>query len=216
MKYTLCMYKFLLVAMIMIVFAGCSPVHFTVTSAPIRPEDTGRFAVYNPAIPVGVQIANFEIRKVDTQYPEKEKELFRQHFSIAIPNMLQEFLGKRQVFREVTRVTMPKPDQSDYIITGIYDFYERLGTRGREWIPFAGLFGAPINEATIRGKLSLRIIDAKSGSIIFEKDFTEEHSEKTSIYKKANVGYLQANYLGMISSEIIRAISAHYKSIQNK
>lgn len=195
------------IALLMVFLAGCSTVHFSVSSAPVRPEDTGRFAVPNPEVPTRVQIANFDICQVDTQYPEREKELYRRHFAIAIPNLLQEFLGKRQAFSEVTRVTTPKPDATDYVITGTYDFFERIGTQGREWIPFAGTFGAPINEATVKGTLSLRIVEATTGAIVPEKIYPEEHSERTSVYKKANVGYLQADYMGKISTEVIKAIS---------
>lgn len=205
-------FKIVCVGLLMVMLAGCSTVHFSVLSAPVKPEDTGRFAVSNPDISARVQIANFEIRQVDTQYSEREKELFRQHFAVAIPNILQEFLGKRQAFSEVTRVATPKPEETDYVITGTYDFFERVGTQGREWIPFAGTFGAPINEATIKGLLSLRIIDAKSGAVVLEKSFREEHSERTSIYKKAQVGYLQADYMGQITTEVIKAISNYHAS----
>jgi curli biogenesis system outer membrane secretion channel CsgG len=201
--------KTLAVVLLAVTATGCSTVHYTVSSAPVRPEDTGRFAVANPEVPVRVHITNFEIRQVDTQYPEREKELFRRHNSVAIANILQEFLGKRQVFAEVTRTTTAKPNSADYVITGTYNFFERIGTQGREWIPFAGTFGASINEATIRGTLSLRIVESKGGTVVFEKVFPEEHTERTSIYKKANVGYLQADYMGQIASEVIKAISGH-------
>ncbi len=206
-----CSQSLRIVAVILLAVAamGCSTTHYTVLSAPVSPEDTGRFVTANPEIPVRVQITNFEIRKVDTQYPEKEKELFRRHNSVAIPNMLQEFLGTRQVFAEVTRSSVAKPDSTDYVIIGTYDFFERLGTRGREWIPFAGIFGAPINEATIRATLSLQIVESKNGTVVFDKAFPEEHSDRTSIYKRPNVGYLQAAYMGQIASEIIHAISDH-------
>lgn len=205
-------FKTLGIVLLMVALAGCSTVHFSVSSAPVRPEDTGRFAEPNPEVSARVQIANFEIRQVDTQYPEQEKELYRRHFAVAIPNLLQEFLGKRQAFSEVTRVTTAKLDATDYVITGTYDFFERIGTQGREWIPFAGTFGAPINEATVKGTLSLRIVEAKRGSVVFEKVFPEEHSETTSVYKKANVGYLQADYMGQIATEVIKAISDYRAS----
>lgn len=200
------------VVLLMVTLACCSTAHFSVTSVPVRPEDTGRFAVSNPDVLAGVQIANFEIRQVDTQYPERKKELFRRHLAVTIPNMLQEFLGKRQAFPEVTRVAKPRPDATDYVITGTYDFFERIGTQGREWIPFAGTFGAAINEATVKGTLSLRIVQAKSVAVVLEKIFPEEHSERTSIYKKANVGYLQADYLGQITTEVIKEIS-NYRAL---
>lgn len=201
--------QILTVILLLFISTGCSSVHYTVSSAPVRVKDTGRFATSNPEVPVKVQITNFEIRHVDTQYPEKEKTLFRKHNSIAIPNLIQESIGRRQRFSEVRRVTSFTPHLSDYVITGTYDFFERIGTQGKEWIPFAGTFGAPINGATILGKLTITIIETQDNIEIFDKSFTEDHSERTSIYKNAKVGYLQADYIGNISSEIINAISRH-------
>ena len=197
--------------MLLLIFAveGCSTVHYTESSAPIRPEDAGRFAVANPEIPIRVQIANFEIRQIDTQYSELEKDLFRRHNSVAIPNLLQEFIGKRQVFAEVSRVSSAAPGSTDYIITGTYDFFERLGTQGREWIPGAGTFGAHINEATVKGILSLRIVKSNGGTVVLEKAFPEEHSDNSSIYVGPKVGYLQEDYMGRIASEVINSISNH-------
>ena len=180
---------------------GCTPVHFTVSSAPVRPEDAARYALANPELAVRLQVADFEIRNVDTQYRENEKDLFRRHFSVAIPNLIQEQLGKRQVFSEVTRVTSARPQSTDYIVTATYDFFERLGPRGGGWIPFAG------NEAWIKGNLFVRVTEAKGGSTVLEKSYPEEHRDRTSVYIGAKVGYLQAAYIASIASEIINAIA---------
>src|SRR5438094_5784714 len=83
---------------------GCHRAHFTVQSAPPRPEDTGSFRTQSPEMSAVVQIANFTVRTVDTQYPDREKDMFRRHFAAAIPNLLQESIGRRQVFSEVRRV----------------------------------------------------------------------------------------------------------------
>lgn len=188
-----------------VILSGCGA-HFTVSSDPIRPEDATRYSAANPEIPVRVQVVNFEIREVDAKYPEDDKNLFRRHFAIAIPNMIQEQLGNRKVFSEVVRVSSARPESTDYVVTGTYDFFERLGTQGREWIPFAGTFGARINEAWIRENLSVRVTKANSVKTVLERSYLEEHRDKTSIYHKAYVGYLQTAYIARICTDIINSI----------
>jgi hypothetical protein len=195
---------FMLIAIV--IFAGCAPVHFTVNSAPVAPEHTGSFKTNAPEIPVTVQITNFVIETVDTQYSENEKELFRRHMSIVIPNVLQESLGKRQAFSQITRAATANPVVTNYMVSGTYNFAERLGTQGREWIPFAGLFGAKINRAWVKGTLAIFVIDAKTGAEIFRKSYIEEHRDNTSIYSQPRVGYLQADYLAAIANDIIDVI----------
>jgi hypothetical protein len=188
------------------VLACTSPVHFTVHSAPVQPEHLGSYKLADPDLPVVVGITNFNVRRVDTQYPEVEKRLFREHFSVAIPNMVQESLGARQVFSQVIRGSLPGSVPADYEITGAYDFFERIGTQGREWIPFAGIFGAKINEAWIKANLKIRVIKKESGSEVLYRDYPEEHRDRTSIRQSPKVGYLQADYLARISSDIIEAV----------
>ena len=200
---------FLLIAIV--IFAGCAPVHFTVNNAPVAPEHTGSFKANAAEIPVTVQITNFVIETVNTQYSENEKELFRRHMSITIPNSLQEFLGKRQTFSQVTRSATANPVVTNYMVSGNYNYAERLGTQGREWIPFAGLFGAKINKAWAKGTMVVWIIDAKTGTEIFRKSYTEEHKDKTLIYSQPRVGYLQADYMAAISNDIIDAIRKQRK-----
>ena len=77
-------YFFTFLFITIFIFAGCAPVHFTVNNAPVAPEHTGSFKTTTPEIPLNVQITNFIVESVDTQYSEKEKELFRRNYSIAI------------------------------------------------------------------------------------------------------------------------------------
>jgi hypothetical protein len=199
-------FRALFISTLAIVSSGCHRIHYAATS-PMNPEDTGHFILAKAPTPSRIQISNFEIGEVDTQYPEKEKGLFRQTNATFIANVFQEQLGKRQEFSEVTRVKTAQPDVTDYVVTGKYDYFERLGTQGREWIPFAGLFGASINEATCKGKLSLTIVKSKNEKVIFDEIFPEEHSEKTSVYTKALTACLQADQVGRITSAIVKAIS---------
>lgn len=196
----------LVVVTITVWMLGCASTHFTVYSAPASPENMGSYKMESATIPVTLQISNFVIGKVDTLYPENEKEIFRKFMALQIPNMLQEDVGKRQVFSSVTRVADSNPATADYIMSGHYDFFERLGTQGREWIPYAGTFGAQINEATIKGDLEICITKAATGNEVLRKTFTEDHSDRTSVYQKASAGYLQADYIAAIASEIIGAV----------
>jgi hypothetical protein len=187
---------------------SCRP-HFTVQNAPLPPEQAGSFRTERPEIPQTVQIADFKINRVDTQYHDSEKDLFRKHLSVAIPNALQEFMGRQQVLAAVTRSAAVIPTTGDYVVTGEYDFYERLGTRGREWIPFYGTFGGKINVAHVRGELTVHLHDARTGERLFSRMYPEEHRDVTSIYKRPQVGYLQAPYLSTVSNELIVAVRSH-------
>jgi hypothetical protein len=187
---------------------GCHGAHFTVQNAALLPEQAPSFKTASPEVPAIVQIANFTIGAVDTQYPEEEKNVFRRHMAVAIPNILQDYLGKKQVFANVTRSSSPIPAQADYTVTGEYDFFERLGTGGREWIPFYGTFGGSINEAWVKGTTTVVVADAKTGAEILRKSYAEEHRDRTSIYQRPNVGYMQADYVAGIATEITDAIKA--------
>lgn len=68
--------KISIVLLIFVLVVGCATIHFTVTSAPVKPEDAGSYTAPNPKLAVRVQVANFEIRQIDTQYPEREKISF--------------------------------------------------------------------------------------------------------------------------------------------
>ena len=119
-------------------------------------------------------------------------------------------MNNRKVFREIYRNASDYPISCDYVISGRFDFYERIGTRGRELIPFAGMVGASINEATIKDDLFIEVKNVKTGNVVLSKSFQENHSDKTSIYNKAYVGYLQPDFMGRIITNIIQAIKNDY------
>lgn len=205
------------VVLLMIALAGCSPLHVSVGPAPVRPEDTGRFITPNSEVPARVQIPNFEIRQVYIRSDirlcsEQDKELIRQHHAVHIPNIFQESIGKRQVFSEVTRVASARPDATDYIITGTYDYFQLIsvGILGR--ILFVSELGVRTNEVTARGTLLLRIVETKRGTVVFEKIFIETYNKMVSIYETAHIGFLEAGYIGGIATEVIKAISDYQAS----
>ncbi len=185
--------------------SGCYRAHFAVQSAPVPAEQAASFKTASPEVPAVVQVANFAVGAVDTQYTEEEKESFRKHFAVAIANLLQETLGRKQIFSNVTRSVTPMPAQAEFVVSGSYDFFERLGTGGREWIPFYGTFGGKINEAWVKGTITVVVTDSRSGTELLRKTYVEEHRDRTSVYQKPFVGYLQADFLSNIASEIIAA-----------
>lgn len=193
-------------ATVVMISTACSSVHFTVRSAPSAPEHLGAFRTDSPEVPAVLQISNFTIGTVDTQYPESEKALFRQTFALLVPNTLQEAIGKRQAFAQVTRVAATDPATADYLMTGNYDFFERLGTQGREWIPFAGF--ARINEAWVRGTMRVVVSDAKTGVVVLERTYVEEKRDRTRPNVAPNVGYLQADHVSVIATDVITAVKS--------
>ena len=191
---------------VMVSVTACSSVHFTVRSTPSAPEHLGAFRTDSPEVPAVLQIANFTVGTVDTQYPESEKALFRQIFALFVPNTLQEAIGKRQAFAQVTRVPATDPAKADYLMTGNYDFFERLGTQGREWIPFGSF--ARINEAWVRGTLRVVVRDAKTGIVVLERTYVEEKRDRTRPNVAPNVGYLQTDHVSAIATDIIEAVKS--------
>jgi hypothetical protein len=185
---------------------GCTSVHYTVRSAPSPPEHLGAFRLESPDIPAVLQISNFTVGNVDTQYPNSEKALFRQTMALLVPNTLQEAIGKRQVFAQVTRVAAMEPLKADYLMTGHYDFFERLGTQGREWIPFAGF--ARINEAWVRGTMRVVVTQAKTGTVVLERAYVEEKRDRTRPNVRPDVGYLQADHISAIATDVIEAVKS--------
>lgn len=205
------------VILLMIALAGCTPLRVSVGPTPVRPEDTGRFITPNSEVPVRVQIPNFEIGQVYIrsdmrQCSEQNEKLIGQHYAVLIPNIFQESIGKRQVFSEVTRVAAARPDATDYIVTGTYDYFQQLsvGILGRIF-PLSQL-GVRTNEVTARGTLLLRIVETKRGTVVFEKTFIETYNKMGSIYETADIGFLQAGYIGGIATEVIKAISDYQAS----
>jgi hypothetical protein len=184
---------------------GCGT-HYTVRNAPVPADQLGSYRISDAETPVVVQFADFTVGKVDTQYPEREKDDFRRAMAVFIPNLLQEQAGKRQVFSAVTRSSRADSSAADYVVTGRYDHFERLGTRGRQWIPFYGTFGGKINEAWVKGELAVAVVNGKTGVAVLERTFQEEHRDRTSIYQSPNVGYLQADHAAEIVGAIVTAV----------
>jgi hypothetical protein len=123
--------------------------------------------------------------------------------ALLVPNTLQEAIGKRQMFARVTRVAVMEPGKADYLMTGQYEFFERLGTQGREWIPFAGF--ARINEAWVRGTMRIVVTEAKTGAVVLERAYVEEKRDRTRPNVPPNVGYLQADHMSSIATDVIEA-----------
>jgi hypothetical protein len=188
-------------------FPGCRRNVVTAPAA-IAPQDLGTFRVADAPTPVVVLIEDFENGKLETNLDKDQEESLRKADPVAIPNNLQALIGQRQVFREVIRSETANSTRADYIVSGTYDLYVKLGTSGREWIPFAGTFGAKINEATAREKINVKVVRSNDGREILNRSFPSEQQESTSVYSQPRVSWLQPNYLAGIGSAIITAIQA--------
>jgi len=142
---------------------GCAA-HFHVLRDAESPDRIPPLRTSNPRLPVTLQIANFSVQTVDTQYPNKEKEQFRQHFSVAIPNLLEEAVGDQHAVAEVRRTAIIDQSAADYVVYGEYSYWERLGTEPAGWIPLVALAGAPVTKRSVRTSLDVRVLDAHSGA----------------------------------------------------
>ena len=187
---------------------GCARRQFVVSSAPARPENAPHYRAPSPELPVVVQISNFTLRNVDTQFSDTDEERLRRHYALAVPNLLQKFIGTRQVFGDVTRSATPDPQGADYVVTAEYDFLLRNGTQGREWIPYYGVF-AEINEAWGRDTIDVRVTHARTGTEVLRKAYTEEHRARTRVREPALVYLLQDDYMSEVAAGVIDAIRAH-------
>lgn len=204
------------VVLLMIALAGCSP-RISLGPAPVRPEDTGRFITPSSEVPARVQIPNFEIGQVYIrvdmrQCSEQDKKLIGQRYAVLIPNIFQESIGKRQAFSEVTRVAAARPDATDYIITGTYDYFQQTSIGFWRRFFFLEALGVRTNKITARGTLLLRIVETKRGTVVFEKTFVETYDKMVSVHETVDIGFLQAGYIGGVATEVIKAISDYQAS----
>lgn len=202
-----------MIALLALSLIGCRGATYS-APRPAEPQHLGTFKTSAPEVDSVVQIADFQIKDVDTDFDDEDVAEFRATNSAAIPNALHQLIGQRQVFREVRRAHVTHPSESDFTVMGSYDFFLRLGTQGREWIPFAGTFGAPINEATARENMDVRVVD-RDGREIFRRSYPAESQETASIYSRVNANYLQPEYLARIADDIVRAIAAGNASGNN-
>jgi hypothetical protein len=197
------------------VAGGCARRQFVVSNAPALPQNAPHFRPPSAELPLVVQITNFTLRNVDTQFSDTDEDRLRRHYALAVPNLLQEFIGKRQVFGDVTRAGTADPRSADYIVTADYDFLLRNGTQGREWIPYYGAF-AEINEAWGRDTIDVRVTHARSGVDVLRKAYTEEHRARTRVNEPALVYLLQDDYMSRVATGVIEAIRAHALSVMER
>lgn len=190
--------------------AGCTR-HNVTPPAPIAPQHLGTYRIADAPDPIIIAIDDFRAGKFETNVDEDQEKNLKQTAPLAVSNGLQELIGKRQLFKEVLRVGSSGTtgsSQPDYLVSGTYDLYLKLGTSGREWIPFAGTFGAKINEATANENTDVIVKRSRDGETILHRAFPSNQQETTSIYSQPRVGFLQPNYLAEISSAIVAAIQA--------
>lgn len=194
-----------------VISAGGCARHNVTPPAPIAPQYLGTYRMTDAPDPVVIAIDDFRAGKFETNVDEDQERNLQQSAPLAVSNGLQELMGKRQLFKEVLRVGSSGAADStraDYVVSGTYDLYLKLGTAGREWIPFAGTFGAKINEATANENTDVVVKRSRDGEVILHRAFASNQQETTSIYSQPRVGFLQPNYLAEMSGAVIAAIQA--------
>jgi hypothetical protein len=174
-----------------------------------RPVDPQHIAVQTnleAPVEVVVQVDSFTLGEIKTNFGAQDMRQFRQDMPIMIGNALFGALAGGRAFRTVKRSSAGP--SADFIVSGRYDHTSYVGTRGREWIPFAGTFGAPINEATVHEVLHVKVMDAATGEVVFSQQFAEDQSEWTSIYTTAEATWFQPNFVARVSQGVADAIRA--------
>lgn len=172
-----------------------------------KPVDPKMIAVQtrqDATLNVVVQVDTFSLGKIKTNFGSHDMEQFRTDIPVIIGNGIFSLLAGGNVFRTVKRTAVGPP--ADFIVSGTYDHSSYLGTGGREWIPFAGTFGAPINEATVHEVLHVIVLNVKTGRSILDQKFSEHQKEWSTVYSIAQANWLQPNFLAKVSQAITEAI----------
>jgi len=184
-----------LLAVLGCLFSGCQTTHYRVNQEAVPVDAIETFKQDKAEIPARLQVVNFVVNSVDTDYSDDEKNVFRRHNAVFIPNLLHHSLGERKVFSEVKRSVLPLPESTDYIISGTYDFF------GKREIGFSS------HSVRIKGTMHLRVVRAKDNLQILDKDFVEERSDEAKKNQRVNVNYLQKAYIESITFEIKKYIA---------
>ncbi len=177
-------------------FAGCQTIqHYRVSVEAVPVEALEKFKQDKAEIPARVQVVNFVVNSVDADYSEADKNVFRRHNAVFIPNALQGSLGARKVFSEVLRTESPNPELSDYVISGTYDITMKR---------VRGFFS---HSVSTKGTMHVRVVRAKDNVPIIDKDYVEERFDEARNNLAVNVYYLQQAYIASITAEIKKAIA---------
>jgi hypothetical protein len=60
----------------------------------------------------------------------------------------------------------------------------------------------------VKGTMRVRVASGDDGRAVLDETYVEEHRDRTSVYNRPFVGYLQANHLAEIAQGIIEAVKA--------
>jgi hypothetical protein len=176
-------------------FSGCAQVHYKVQEEAVPVEALEKYKQDKAEVPARIQVVNFVVNSVDADYSDDDKNIFRRHNNIAIPNMLQRSLGERKVFSEVVRTESPNPVSTDYVISGTYDFIRKAEK------------GFTSHSISIKGAMHVRVVRAKDNVPIMDKDYVEERSDTAKKQVAVSVTYLQKAYIESITAEIKKTIA---------
>jgi hypothetical protein len=153
---------------------------------------------------VRVQVENFQAYD-DTQYPEEERALLRRTFSLMVPNGLYEVMGQSRQFSEVARVERGDLANTDYIVSGTCEHFDRLGGGGRRRIPYYGAFGTFVR-AWVRETIDVAVVESRTGTIILRKSFADEEQLAGRAHDDLRVRFWRPEFIARVGAAVIDAI----------
>jgi hypothetical protein len=184
---------------------GCATRHYRVDSEAVPVEALESYKMDKPddkpAVPARIQVVNFVVNSVDANYSEADKRTFRNHNAVEIPNKLQKSLGERHVFSEVARVVTAVPSTADYVVSGTYDFSDKLDPG----------FMSNSHSITVHCVLHIRLLRTKDNQAILDKDYVEDRTDEARKNEAISVKYLQAAFIEPITAEIKGVIAEDLK-----
>ncbi|MEI2725934.1 MAG: hypothetical protein V9H26_21185 [Verrucomicrobiota bacterium] len=182
-------------AILEILLSGCKTGHMTIPEA-TKPQALEPIRTANAEMPVKVVVVNFAIKSVENDSDNVDTESLRRNLALAVPNRLCGSLGGRRVFSEVSRASSAEPGSADFIVSGDYEIALRSGK------------GFGTHYASVKGTMSVRVVEVKTGNQVFQKTYVEEHKDKTTGQNRARVTWLQSAHVAEITADIKAAIYA--------
>lgn len=178
--------------------------HYRGDTKPIDPDDLVPRIEKEATLP-SIEVINFEIGEIDANYSSSSKNTFRQHNAIQLPNLIQEDLEDRGLFRSVYRSHKDGNRNVEYFVGGKYDFFLSLEVAAFVWTK---------NVAESKETMTVRVKDSRNGQEIFRDTFIDENKDEAPKHVAAHVTYQQPAFIARIGTEIAEAIEADWQSRQ--
>lgn len=179
--------------------AGCTTGHLYLLEQPnpgvLEPIKTS-FA----DAPVNIQVLDFAVTSVKSDANNESAAEIKKNFALLVPNVLYKSLGYRHVFSKVWRA--PQADGSaDYVVSGDYSLVFRI----KKSVAAYFIYPAPVS-VYVKGTTHVKVVEAKTGTIVFEKTYIEEHTDKALNSESISSQLLHPAQIETISFDIKKAI----------